>query len=154
MEEAAHPFHPDPCLLDCDIVEGPEEEWEPGVAAPLLLEPAIPVVTTIAASSATVRIPYTVRAYLVVGKILEQGCLGLGLMVQKDLEHLAPSIVVQFLGVTRVRDWLLLGGVEQADMSQCPRKSTSASPTDAKYLRRRHIADKDPFYFKDSLPLV
>lgn len=55
---------------------------------------------------------------LVVGKILKQRSLGFCLVIKENLQHLAPSIVMQFLSVPRVGDWLLLGRVQQADMSE------------------------------------
>jgi hypothetical protein len=56
--------------------------------------------------------------HLVKRKVLQQTRLGFGLMIEKDLQDLAPSLVVKFLSVTRIGDGFLLGSVHQANVPQ------------------------------------
>lgn len=51
-------------------------------------------------------------AYLVVCEILKQAGLALILMIEEDLEYFATTIIVYFLSITRIRDWLLLSCVD------------------------------------------
>lgn len=75
-------------------------------------------------------------------------------MVEKDLQDLAAGLVVQFLGISRIGDWLLLRRVEQADMSKSTIISCRINVSRVCSLRSWYIAHKDPLDFEDTLPLV
>ena len=78
-------------------------------------------------------------AHLVVRKVLQQTGLALVLVIEEDLQHFTPGLVMQLLRITRIGNRLLLWRVDKADMAQSG---------------RRDIADKDPFDLEDALPLV
>jgi hypothetical protein len=40
-------------------------------------------------------------------------------MVEEDFEHLASAVIVDFLGVARIGNWFLLGGIDQSDVTKC-----------------------------------
>ena len=75
-------------------------------------------------------------------------------MIQEDLENLATRFIVQFLGISRIGDWLLLRCIEQTDVSQSPFTISCDPRSDLHSLRARYIPHKDPLDFKDPLPLV